>query len=95
MIDSAIALSSQYDRVENWRQSDAVSNQPNITIDNLLLKIMQRPSNLIIAFTLAIASAFLAYAFGRLLFRAIAPPEIDIEEDYESQLYYPENSQRF
>ena len=52
---------------------------------------MQRPSNLIIAFVLAIASAFLAYAFGRLLFRAVAPPEIDIE-DYESQLYYPENN---
>ena len=53
---------------------------------------MQRPSNLIIAFVLAIASAFLAYAFSRLLFRAIAPPEIEIEEDYESQLYYPENN---
>lgn len=53
---------------------------------------MQRPSNLIIAFILAIASAFLAYAFGRLFFRAIAPPEIEIEEDYESQLYLPENN---
>ena len=51
---------------------------------------MQRPSNLIIAFVLAIASAFLAYAFGRLLFRAIAPPEIEVE-DYESQLYFPQN----
>ena len=55
---------------------------------------MQRPSNLIIAFTLAIASAFLAYAFGRLFFRAIAPPEIEIEveDDLESRLYYPENN---
>lgn len=53
---------------------------------------MKRPSNLIIAFILAIASAFLAYAFSRLLFRAIAPPEIEIEEDYESQLYSPKNN---
>ena len=56
---------------------------------------MQRPSNLIIAFVLAIASAFLAYAFSRLFFRAIAPPEIEVEQDPQSQLYYPEdNSQR-
>ena len=48
---------------------------------------MQRPSNLIIAFALAVASAFLAYALSRLFFRAIAPPEIEIEEDHESQLY--------
>lgn len=54
-------------------------------------KIMQRPSNLILAFILAIASAFLAYAFGRLMFRAISPPEIEIEEDYESQLYSPQH----
>ena len=53
---------------------------------------MQRPSNLIIAFTLAIASAFLAYAISRLFFRAIAPPEIEIEEDRQSQLYSPENN---
>lgn len=53
---------------------------------------MQRPSNLIIAFVLAIASAFLAYAFGRLIFRAISPPEIEIEEDYESQLHSPSNN---
>lgn len=53
---------------------------------------MQRPSNLIIAFTLAIASAFLAYAISRLFFRTIAPPEIEIEEDYQSQLYSPQNN---
>ncbi len=53
---------------------------------------MQRPSNLIIAFTLAIASAFLAYAISRLFFRAIAPPEIEIEDDRQSQLYSPENN---
>ena len=52
---------------------------------------MKRPSNLIIAFILAIASAFLAYAFSRLFFRAIAPPEIEVEDDYESQLYSPQH----
>ena len=54
---------------------------------------MQRPSNLIIAFVLAIASVFIAYALSRLVFKAIAPPEIEIEEDRrQSQLYYPENN---
>ena len=53
---------------------------------------MKRPSNLILAFILAIASAFLAYAFGRLFFRAITPPEIEVEEDRELQLYSPENN---
>ena len=54
---------------------------------------MQRPSNLIIAFVLAIASVFIAYALSRLFFRAIAPPEIEIEEDSrQSQLYYPKNN---
>ena len=53
---------------------------------------MQRPSNLIIAFVLAIASVFIAYAISRLFFRTIAPPEIEIEEDRQSQLYSPENN---
>jgi hypothetical protein len=53
---------------------------------------MKRPSNLILAFILAIATVFLAYAFSRLFFRAIAPPEIEVEEDYESQLYSPKNN---
>lgn len=48
---------------------------------------MQRPSNLIIAFVLAIATVFLAYAASRMLFRVISPPEI--EEDFESRLYAP------
>ena len=52
---------------------------------------MKRPSNLIIAFILAIASIFLAYALGRMFFRIIAPPEIEIEEDFESQLYIPKS----
>jgi hypothetical protein len=52
---------------------------------------MNRPSNLIIAFILAIASVFLAYALSRMLFRVIAPPEIEIEENYESQLFIPQN----
>ena len=50
---------------------------------------MKRPSNLIIAFILAIASVFIVYALSRMLFRTIAPPEIEVEEDYESQLYVP------
>ncbi len=41
---------------------------------------MNRPSNLIIAFILAIASIFLAYALSRMFFSIIAPPEIEIEE---------------
>ena len=53
---------------------------------------MQRPSNLIIAFVLAIASVFIAYALSRLFFRAIAPPEIEVEDDRQSQLYSPENN---
>ena len=53
---------------------------------------MQRPSNLIIAFVLAIASVFIAYALSRLIFRAVAPPEIEVEDDRESQLYSPENN---
>ncbi|MGF1591162.1 MAG: hypothetical protein ACFCU7_18315 [Pleurocapsa sp.] len=56
---------------------------------------MKRPSNLIIAFILAIASVFLAYALSRMFLRVIAPPEIeiekDIEENYESQLFTPQN----
>lgn len=52
---------------------------------------MKRPSNLIIAFILAIASIFLAYALGRMFFRIISPPEIEIEEDFESLLYIPES----
>ena len=61
---------------------------------------MKRPSNLIIAFVLAIrkatgrvviASTFLIYGISRIFFRAIKPPEIEIEEDYESQLYDNDN----
>lgn len=55
---------------------------------------MQRPSNLILAFILAIASVFLAYAVSRMFFRIIAPPEIEIKEDYDSdydsQLHKPQ-----
>ena len=51
---------------------------------------MQRPSNLILAFILAIASVFLAYAVSRMFFRIIAPPEIEIQEDYDSLLYTPQ-----
>ena len=50
---------------------------------------MKRPSNLIIAFILAIASIFLAYALGRIFIRIVAPPEIEIEKDYDSGLYTP------
>lgn len=50
---------------------------------------MKRPSNLIFTFMLALAGLFLAYALGRIFVRAISPPEIDIDEDYESQLYIP------
>lgn len=64
----------------------AISNMFCSTIMN-----MKRPSNLIIAFILAIASIFLVYAASRMLFRIIAPPEIEIEEkleeENESQLY--------
>ena len=49
---------------------------------------MKRPSNLILAFILAIASTFIAYALSRLFFRAIEAPEVEIE-DLESQLYIP------
>jgi hypothetical protein len=50
---------------------------------------MKRPSNLIFTFILALVGLFLAYALGRIFVRAISPPEIQIDEDYESQLYIP------
>ena len=52
---------------------------------------MKRPSNLILTFILAIATVFLAYAVSRLFFRAIAPPEVEIEGDSQSQLYAPQD----
>jgi hypothetical protein len=52
---------------------------------------MNRPSNLIIAFILAIASVFLAYAFGRMFLRLIKVPQVETENDFESQLYIPQN----
>ena len=51
---------------------------------------MKRPSNLIIAFVVAIASVFFAYALSRMFFRLFAPPEIEIEENLESQIYTPQ-----
>ena len=56
---------------------------------------MKRPSNLIIAFIVAIASVFLAYAMSRIFFRVIAPRnELEIEENYESgmDIYYASRS---
>ncbi|HEY9769136.1 MAG TPA: hypothetical protein V6C71_11680 [Coleofasciculaceae cyanobacterium] len=50
---------------------------------------MKRPSNLIFTFIFALAGVFLAYALGRIIVRAISPPEIEIEDDYKSQLYIP------
>ncbi len=52
---------------------------------------MKRPSNLLLGFILAVASIFLAYGLGRMFFRAIQPPEVEIEEDYnyESRLNIP------
>ena len=47
---------------------------------------MKRPSNLIFLFVGAIVAVFLAYALGRIVLRVVAPPEIEIEQDYESQL---------
>ncbi|WP_019505581.1 hypothetical protein [Pleurocapsa sp. PCC 7319] len=51
---------------------------------------MKRPSSLIFRFVLAIATIFLAYALSRILFRIVTPPEIEIEEDIESQRYKPQ-----
>lgn len=48
---------------------------------------MKRPSNLIIAFVLAVAGIFFAYGAGRILFRAISPPGVEVEEEEEPQLY--------
>ena len=47
---------------------------------------MKRPSNLIFLFVGAIVAVFLAYALGRIVLRVVAPPEIEIEQYYESQL---------
>jgi len=44
---------------------------------------MKRPSNLIIAFVLAIAATFFAFAIGRIALRVFLPSnEIEIEENY-------------
>ena len=55
---------------------------------------MQRPSNLILASIFAIASVFIAYAVSRIFFQIVAPPEIEIEEDYDfdrdSRLHTPQ-----
>ena len=47
---------------------------------------MKRPSNLIIAFVLVIAGTFLIFAVGRMAVWFFSPPEVEIEEDYESQI---------
>lgn len=52
---------------------------------------MKRPSNLIIAFILAIACVFLAYALGRIFLRLIKVPQVETENDFESQLYIPQH----
>lgn len=58
---------------------------------------MKRPSNLIIAFIVAIASVFLAYAMSRIFFRVIAPAEneLEIEENYESMIDTSQNASQF
>lgn len=56
---------------------------------------MKRPSNLIIAFIMAIAITFLAFALGRIILRLIKVPQSEIEEDFESQLYIPDESIKF
>ena len=45
---------------------------------------MQRPSNLIIAFTMAIFAVFGTYALSRIMFRALESPAI--EPDLEQSL---------
>lgn len=47
---------------------------------------MKRPSNIIIAFVLAVAACFMTW-IGWLLFAQIfGQPEVEIEDDIESQL---------
>ncbi len=48
---------------------------------------MKRPSNLIIAFIMAIAGIFLAFALGRVAIYVFSSPEaeVEIEEDLESK----------
>ena len=41
---------------------------------------MKRPSNLIIAFILAILITFGAYAFSRIIFRILEAPVVEVEE---------------
>lgn len=41
---------------------------------------MKRPSNLILAFILAIAVVFGSYAVSRIFFRAIEAPTVEVEE---------------
>lgn len=49
---------------------------------------MKRPSNLIIAFIVAIAGIFFIFAFGRILLFVLPPTEteVEIESDFESQI---------
>lgn len=55
----------------------------------LIIKVMKRPSNLIIAFILIIAATFVAYAMGRILLRVFEPTNIELEQNIESQKYQP------
>lgn len=52
---------------------------------------MKSPSDLIINFLIAIACVFLAYALGRMFLRVIKVPQVETENDFESQLYIPQN----
>jgi hypothetical protein len=49
---------------------------------------MERPSNLIIAFILAIAGSFFAFALGRIALFVFPnnDTEVEIESDFESQI---------
>ena len=47
---------------------------------------MKRPSNLIIAFILAIAGIFLAFGLGRMAVFVFSTPETEIEKDDNLQL---------
>lgn len=47
---------------------------------------MKRPSNVVLGFILAVAATFVTWLGWLIFFEATQSPEVEIEEDYESQL---------
>ncbi len=52
----------------------------------LLILIMKRPSNLVLAFILAVAATFVTWIGWLVFSKTVQSPDVEIEENFESQL---------